>query len=93
MLNLRDIDREAEKLLQKIHSGELAEGCCMSAVQTPSMEAWETAQDLADNSTLSSTNKRDLLSKLDKNIQSQLAATDCDDFALQTRSGIGIYSP
>jgi len=76
------IEKEAEKILQKIRSGELIDGCCMSAAQTPTTEAWEIAINLSDNSALSSIQKTEIFSKLDKDVQSQLEATNYDDFDL-----------
>ena len=54
----------------------------MSALQTPTMEAWEIVQQLTESGTLSPQCKQELFSKLDKDVQSQLEATKYDDFDL-----------
>ncbi len=79
---LAEIDNEAENIIQKIRSGKLIEGCSMSAIQTPTIEAWEVAQELASKSTLSSKDKQDIYSKLPKEVRLQLAATKYDSFDL-----------
>ena len=81
-ISLSNIEKEAEKIICKIQEGKLIDGCCMSAVQTPTMEAWEIAQQLAESGTLPSQCKQELFSKLDKDVQSQLEATKYDDFDL-----------
>lgn len=81
-LCLTDIENEAENIILKIKTGELIDGCSMSAIQTPTMEAWGIAQELAEKSTLSSKDKQDIFSKLAKDVQSQLAATKYDSFDL-----------
>lgn len=80
--NLAQIEKQAEKIRLKIRSGELIDGCCMSAVQTPVREAWEIAQELTENETLSDVQKQKLFSKLDRDIQSQLESAGYDDFDL-----------
>jgi len=81
-LTVDDIEKEAKKILQKIKSGELIDGCSMSAVQTPTVEAWEIATNLSENGALSSIHKMEVFSKLDRDVQSQLEATGYDDFDL-----------
>jgi hypothetical protein len=79
---LTNINKEADKIIQKIKSGELMEGCCMSTIQTATTEAWEVAQALAEIDPLSSSDKEDVFSKLDKDVQSQLITTNYDSFDL-----------
>jgi len=38
-LTISDIEKEAKDILHKITSGELIDGCSMSAVETPTTEA------------------------------------------------------
>ena len=80
--NLAQIEKEAEKIQLKLKSGELVDGCCMSPVQTPTKEAWEIAQELTENDTLSFVQRRELFSMLNKDIQSQLESSGYDDFDL-----------
>ena len=80
--NLAQIEKQAEKIRQMLKSGELIDGCCMSAAQTPVREAWEIAQELTENETLSDVQKHKLFSKLDREIQSQLETAGYYDFDL-----------
>jgi hypothetical protein len=82
ILTISDIEKEAKKILQKIKSGELIDGCSMSAVQTPAMEAWEIATSLSEKNEIASNQRIEIISKLDKDVQSQLEATSYDDFDL-----------
>ena len=77
-----DIEKEADKILLMMQSGELVEGCSMSALQTPATEAWETATRLSENCTLSSDQKNELILNLDKDVRTQLETTNYDDFDL-----------
>lgn len=81
-LTIADIEKEAKKILQKIKSGELIDGCSMSAIQTPTNEAWEIATNLCEKNEISSIQRIELISKLDKDVQSQLKASSYDDFDL-----------
>jgi hypothetical protein len=81
-LTISDIEKEATEILQKIKSGELMDGCSMSAVQTPATEAWEIATSLSEKRIISPIQKIEILSKLDKGVQSQLKVTSYDDFDL-----------
>lgn len=81
-ISITDIDASAEKIIHKMQLGELSEGCCLSAIQTPITEAWEMAKRLADNGELSHIIAKEIFSKLDQNVQSQLAASGYDDFDL-----------
>ena len=47
-LTIFDIENKAREILQKIKSGELIEACCMSTIQTPTIEAREIATSLRD---------------------------------------------
>jgi hypothetical protein len=80
-ISITDIDKEAEKIIHKIKSGELIDGCSMSAIQTPTTEAWERAQELTDSGALSPISAKEILSKLDEHVQSQLVP-NYDDFDL-----------
>lgn len=80
--NLAQIEKQADKIRQMLKSGELVDGCCMSAVQTPAKEAWERAGELIENETLSYNQKQELFSILGQDIQSQLVSDDYDDFDL-----------
>lgn len=80
--NLALIEKKAEKIRQMLKSGKLIDGCCMSAAQTPVREAWEIAQELTENETLSDVLKQKLFSNLDEEIQSQLETAGYDDFDL-----------
>jgi hypothetical protein len=77
-----DIEKEAEKIVQKIRFDEHPDGCCMSAAETSTTETWEIATLISDNNALSAIQKMEIFSKLDKEVQAQLAATDYDDFDL-----------
>ena len=76
------IDQAARSIRQRIETGELSEACCMSSVATPITEAWDSAQQLAENSPLSSEQQQALLLSLTPAIQKQLAASRTDDFDL-----------
>ena len=80
--NLAQIEKEAESIRQMLKSGELVDGCCMSAVQTPAKEAWERAGELTENETLTDNHKHKLFSILEQDIQSQLEIAGYDDFDL-----------
>ena len=81
-LTISDIEKEAKDILYKINSGELIDGCSMSAVETPTTEAWEIATKFSEKRKISSIQKIELFSKLDKDVQSQLKVSGYDDFDL-----------
>lgn len=81
-MKLSQIDKEAKAIKQKVKTGELIEGCCMSSIHTPTVEAWCIAEELTENATLSDVQQQKLFSKLDNNIQMQLETTGYDDFDL-----------
>ncbi|AFP32704.1 hypothetical protein [Marinobacter sp. BSs20148] len=81
-LTISDIEKEAKDILHKITSGELIDGCSMSAVETPTTETWEIATNLSEKRKISTIQKIELFSKLDKDVQSQLKVSGYDDFDL-----------
>jgi len=80
--NLKVIDAAAETVLLKIKNGELGEACCMSAVNSPTTEAWELAGQLAEKTALSKSQQESILEALNPQIQEHLKSTGFDDFDL-----------
>ena len=81
-ITLKAIIREAEIMRSRIDSGELVDGCCMSAIQTPVRAAWDTAEEITGQGELSAEAQVKLLSMLDEESRSRLQATKFDDFDL-----------
>ncbi|HHJ35033.1 MAG TPA: hypothetical protein ENJ87_04640 [Gammaproteobacteria bacterium] len=71
-LTLEQIDKEADRIKEKCQSGELMDGCSMSAIQTPAREAWDVAHELIENNMMTALQRKEVFSSLDKNIRSQL---------------------
>lgn len=76
------IENEAQKIILKIKSGELIDGCSMSAIQTPTIEAWEVATNICEIIELTSMQKTAIFSKLGREVRSQLGNARYDDFDL-----------
>ena len=81
-LTLKTIDQAAVTIQVKINSGELVAGCGMSAVQTPTREAWDVAEDITAQGKLSEADQKTILSRLNKKTRLQLEDTKYDDFDL-----------
>jgi hypothetical protein len=77
-----DIEKEAKMILQKIKSGELIDTCGMSAMPTPTTEAWEVAAELSNDNALSPDQKTEIFSRLGQDVQAQLDSANYDDFDL-----------
>jgi len=80
--NLNAINTAAETILLKINKGELTEACCMSAVNSPTTEAWEIAGQLTENVALSKSQQESILEALNPQIREHLKSTGFDDFDL-----------
>ncbi|MFT7414180.1 MAG: hypothetical protein ACI9FO_000838 [Methylophagaceae bacterium] len=64
-LDLTDIELIAAQILQQLHSGEIHNGCSMSAVSSPVTEAWDRANELAEKVNISPAKKKNLINRLD----------------------------
>lgn len=82
IITLKMVIQEAEKIQFMIDSGELVDGCSMSAIQTPMKEAWSVADEITAQNQLHAEDKDKLLSMLNEETKSQLLATNFDDFDL-----------
>lgn len=81
-LTLKIIDQAAATIQAKIDSGELIAGCGMSAVQTPTREAWDVAEDITAQGKLSEADQKTILSGLNEKTRRQLEDIKHDDFDL-----------
>jgi hypothetical protein len=80
--NIDLINQAAEKIKRQIETGEISEACCMASIATPVTEAWEIAQELAEQSQLSQEQQHTILSFLNPDIQKLLISSSYDDFDL-----------
>jgi len=80
--DLQAIERAAALIRQQVDSGEVVTACCMSAHASPVTEAWDAAETLTENATLSTQQQQALLQSLSPAIRQQLEATGFDTFDL-----------
>ncbi|NOR68835.1 MAG: hypothetical protein GQ532_03930 [Methylomarinum sp.] len=83
LITLEVLDKAAELILQRMASGQLVEGCSMSAVQTPVREAWDIAEQLTGQAVLDDVQRQRLLRNLEALAPAeyrQVQTTGSDDF-------------
>ena len=82
MISLEAVSQELNRILQKIKSGELADGCCVSTIQSPVKEAWEVTESITSRGSLHEKARESLFNLLNDKSRELFQATGYDDFDL-----------